>query len=89
MILRQARIADAEQIAELHARSWQQTYRGILRDEKNVFARRFYERLGAAHVESICVEVPGGGSAIECRYTWRDLSVLVAATESRESLAEG
>src|SRR5262245_61985606 len=33
MQYREATAADAEQIAQLHAASWQRTYRGILRDE--------------------------------------------------------
>jgi GNAT superfamily N-acetyltransferase len=33
MIYREATAADSEQVAQLHARSWQEHYRGILRDD--------------------------------------------------------
>jgi GNAT superfamily N-acetyltransferase len=49
--------------------------------EKNRAARHFYERLGGTHSESIETEVPGGGIAVECRYTWLDPIAIVAAIE--------
>jgi GNAT superfamily N-acetyltransferase len=38
--------------------------------ERNVEARRFYERFGAREIESVITELPGGGSAVIIRYGW-------------------
>ncbi len=38
--------------------------------EANARARRFYESLGAANVENILKENPGGGTASSFRYAW-------------------
>jgi GNAT superfamily N-acetyltransferase len=38
--------------------------------EANVPARRFYERLGARHCETINKRDPGGGYALSYRYVW-------------------
>ncbi len=38
--------------------------------ERNLEARRFYERFGAREIESVITELPGGGSAVIIRYGW-------------------
>ncbi len=38
--------------------------------EANQSARRFYERLGAAHAGTVESETPGGGSSRSCRCVW-------------------
>ncbi|HYM34479.1 MAG TPA: GNAT family N-acetyltransferase [Steroidobacteraceae bacterium] len=48
--------------------------------ENNVHARRFYEHLGATDSESVTIEPPGGGQAVECRYTWSDVNALIKRT---------
>ena len=47
--------------------------------EQNPVARRFYDHLGATHSESLRAPVPGGGTTMECRYTWSDVTMLVKA----------
>lgn len=49
--------------------------------EANHPARRFYEHLGAANSESVTIEPPGGGCAVECRYTWADVEALIKRTK--------
>lgn len=66
MILRRARPADAATIANLHARSWQHTYRGILRDEyldgavvidrQKLWERRLRSPLGTEHPYVLVIE---------------------------------
>ena len=46
--------------------------------EQNAPARRFYETLGATNSESVTADVPGGGRAVECRYTWARPDALIA-----------
>lgn len=48
--------------------------------EKNQAARRFYENLGAEHVETQVLENPGGGKAVACRYVWRKAEVFRKTT---------
>jgi GNAT superfamily N-acetyltransferase len=45
--------------------------------EANEPARRFYERLGAAAVEKVIEELPGGGSAAAVRMHWPDAAALL------------
>ncbi len=52
--------------------------------ERNVEARRFYERLGAREIERVITELPGGGSAVIGRCGWvsaRDACVSATRTE--------
>jgi ribosomal protein S18 acetylase RimI-like enzyme len=44
--------------------------------ERNVAARRLYERLGAAHVETFVKGTPGGGQGVSCRYAWPTIQAL-------------
>ena len=44
--------------------------------EANSPARRFYERLGASHRETINKRDPGGGYARSCRYVWTEPKAL-------------
>ncbi|MGH7924216.1 MAG: GNAT family N-acetyltransferase [Candidatus Binatus sp.] len=50
--------------------------------EANQSARHFYERLGAAHAETMESEHPGGGSSPSCRYVWPRPEVLRMRAEA-------
>lgn len=50
--------------------------------EVNDSARRFYEALGGAPVESNVWRPPGGGEVVELRYAWRDVAALLATQRS-------
>jgi hypothetical protein len=45
--------------------------------EANDAARRFYERLGGAHVGTSNRLDPAGGSAPNCRYVWTNPAALI------------
>lgn len=45
--------------------------------EANHKARRFYERLGAVHHETVQLEEPDGGESSVCRYVWIKASDLM------------
>jgi len=47
--------------------------------EANDSARRFYETLGGAPVESGVWRPPGGGEVNELRYAWQDVAALLAS----------
>jgi GNAT superfamily N-acetyltransferase len=47
--------------------------------EQNAAARRFYERLGAAAVERMVIDAPGGGQVAEWRYAWPSSAALLDA----------
>jgi GNAT superfamily N-acetyltransferase len=51
--------------------------------EANQSARRFYERLGATNSESGAAEVPGGGMANHCRYSWSRTDTLIARASNK------
>jgi GNAT superfamily N-acetyltransferase len=50
--------------------------------EKNLPARRYYERLGGEVVNQHAEPAPDGSRVPAVRYGWRDPSVLAAATEN-------
>jgi RimJ/RimL family protein N-acetyltransferase len=46
--------------------------------ERNVAARRFYERHGGERVETLTKLMPDGGTPRVARYLWRDPARLLA-----------
>jgi GNAT superfamily N-acetyltransferase len=44
--------------------------------EANLSARSFYERLGGTNRETTMKSDPGGGHALNCRYTWNKPALL-------------
>ena len=46
--------------------------------ESNANARRVYERLGAAHIETVEQPTASGNNALACRYVWQDVKVLLS-----------
>jgi GNAT superfamily N-acetyltransferase len=51
--------------------------------ERNLEARRFYERFGAREIESVITELPGGGGAVIVRYGWPSAARVSAVRTGR------
>jgi GNAT superfamily N-acetyltransferase len=44
--------------------------------ERNLAARRFYERFGARELQRVVTGVPGGGGTVSLRYGWTDVCAV-------------